>query len=84
MATFAELQSNKVSNIVKVRNSDIVLEQDQTEEEAGIALLQNLFPGTEWKQVFYGNIPSVGYIYDTATGEFIDPTPEIEVNEETP
>lgn len=86
MATFAELHSNKVSNIVKVRNIDIAPTQGQTEEEAGIEYLNNLFPNTTWKQVYYGNIPSVGHIYDPITGEFTEPTPEIEdeENEETP
>ena len=83
MATFAKIDSNKVTNIVKVRNEDIISSGNQSEEELGIAYLQNLFPDTTWKQVFYGSIPSVGYIYDPEAGTFTDPTPEVEIEEET-
>lgn len=79
MATFAQLSSNTVTNVIKVRNVDITTSEDQTEEEAGIIYLQNIFPGTTWKQVFWGNLPSVGFTYDPITGEFTDPTPEEEI-----
>lgn len=83
MATFAQLSSNTVTNVIKVRNNDIIPSGDQTEEEVGIAYLQSMFPGTTWKQVFWGSLPSVGFTYDPATGEFTDPTPEVVVEEET-
>lgn len=83
MATFAQLSSNTVTNIVKVRNVDIDTRGDQTEEQAGIVYLQNILPGTTWKQVFWGSLPSVGFTYDPATNKFTDPTPEVEVEEET-
>jgi len=81
MATFAKIDSNKVTNIVKVRNADINPNNNQSEEEAGISYLQGLFPNTTWKQVFYGNIPSVGYIYDPENGTFTDPEPVVDVDE---
>ena len=85
MATFAQLNSNTVINVIKVRNTDITITGNQTEEEAGIIYLQNIFPGTNWKQVFWGSLPSIGYIYDPITGEFTEhkPEPEIEEEEET-
>ena len=43
MATFAQLNSNTVINVIKVRNTDITITGNQTEEEAGIIYLQNIF-----------------------------------------
>jgi len=83
MATFAQLNSDTVTNVIKVRNNDITPSRNQTEEEVGIAYLQGMFPGTTWKQVFWGSLPSVGFTYDSATGEFTNPTPEVVVEEET-
>lgn len=79
MAHFAELDSNNyVLQVLVVDNDRLLNEQGVEEEQRGIDMLTQLFPGTIWKQTSYNgkirkNYASVGYKYDEARDAFIPP-----------
>lgn len=56
MAHFAQLDENNiVTNILVVNNDDVQNLEFPESEPLGAAFLQNMFPGTNWKQTSYNN-----------------------------
>lgn len=81
MAHFAELDSNNtVLSVHVVNNSDITDENNQEQEQLGIAFLQNLHGAdTQWVQTSYNNnfrgtYAGIGYTYDEVNDIFVPPT----------
>ena len=79
MAHFAKIESNLVTQIIVVDNSDILDASNNESEVLGVKICQDLLGGT-WVQTSYnGNIrknyAGIGYIYDTSRDAFIDPSP---------
>ena len=75
MAHFARLNAQQEVTEVLVVSNTIA-----TTEEAGIAFLNTLFPGGQWKQTSYhGTIrhqfAGIGYTYDVGRDVFISPRP---------
>jgi hypothetical protein len=89
MAYFAQLdEDNIVVNVIKVDNSDCLLDGIE-DEETGIAFCNSLIPGT-WIQTSYNdrirkNYAGIGYSYDSELDAFIPPRPFLswEMNEST-
>ena len=79
MAHFAKIESNLVTQIIVVDNSDILDASNNESEVLGVKICQDLLGGT-WVQTSYnGNIrknyAGIGYTYDTSRDAFIEPTP---------
>lgn len=55
MAHFAQINNAVVTQVLVVDNASIDNLPFPDSEPVGIAFLQNLFPGTEWKQTSYNN-----------------------------
>lgn len=80
MAHFAELDENNiVKQIIVVHNQELIDENNQENEEKGIAFCKSLFDGN-WIQTSYNgkirkNYAGIGYIYDEIRDAFIAPKP---------
>lgn len=55
MAHFAQIENNKVVQVLVVGNEDINNLPFPESEPVGVAFLNGLFPGLEWKQTSYNN-----------------------------
>ena len=57
MASFAELdENNKVINVIKISNQEVLDENGNESEEVGIQRCKNLFgENTKWVQTFFGD-----------------------------
>jgi hypothetical protein len=79
MAHFAQLENNKVVQVIVVSNQDILDENLKESEEKGIEFCSNLLGGT-WIQTSYNakirkNYAGVGYTYDETLDAFVPPKP---------
>jgi hypothetical protein len=78
MAHFAKLDNdNVITDVIVVRNEDIVDSNGDESESIGIAYCQNLF-GENWVQTSYNNnfrkqYTSIGFTYDADADVFIRP-----------
>ena len=69
MAHFAKLdENNRVITVVVVDNADTADENGVEDETIGVAFLQAMFPGTNWKQTSYNDNMRVNY---AAIGESV-------------
>lgn len=82
MAHFAELdKNNTVLRVILVSNDDIMDENDDEQEQIGIAFLKKLFGyETNWKQTSYNNkirfqYASFGMTYNESLDAFIKARP---------
>ena len=79
MAHFAKIESNLVTQIIVVDNSDILDASNNESEALGVKICQDLLGGT-WVQTSYNdnmrkNYAGIGYTYDSSRDAFIDPSP---------
>lgn len=80
MAHFAQLDSNnKVINVITVSNQDVI-SGPGTEEQNGIEFLNNIMPGSVWKQTSYNNnfrkqFAGIGFTYMESIDSFVIPKP---------
>tara|TARA_Y100000310_G_C20251857_1_gene609470 strand:+ start:218 stop:613 length:396 start_codon:yes stop_codon:yes gene_type:complete len=91
MAHFAEINdSNIVTRVLVISNDDIQDKDGNESEEIGIAFLEKLWGGLNWKQTSYNtsggnhssggtplrkNYAGVGYTYSESRDAFIPPKP---------
>lgn len=82
MAHFAELDTNNIVQRVIVVNNDINMdENNQEDEQLGIAFLKSIYGNdTIWKQTSYNNsfrknYAGIGFTYDPIMDAFIPPQP---------
>jgi hypothetical protein len=79
MAHFAELDNNNVVLRVTVVNNEVLIDENNTEQEAlGLKHLEHL--GGRWVQTSYNNsfrknYANIGYTYDSTRDAFIPPMP---------
>lgn len=90
MAHFAQLDNNNiVTQVIVVKNTELLDENGHESEAKGIEFCQSLFGGN-WKQTSYNanfrkNYAGIGFTYDSARDAFIAPKPFASwiLNEET-
>lgn len=75
MAHFAELQDNKVINVIVVSNNDVENKSFPESEAIGINYLNILLPGRTWKQTSYNNnfrfrYAGIGYEWHPECGDY--------------
>jgi len=83
MASFAQLdENNKVLNVIKVSNEDVIDENGIEREELGIQKCKELVgEGTKWVQTWFGPNPKrvrparVGGLYLPGVDAFVDKKP---------
>ena len=81
MAHFAKLENNIVTEVVVVDNDNILDDDGNESESAGIAFLQNLFGAdTVWKQTSFNanfrvKYAGIGDTYRADLDAFIEPCP---------
>jgi hypothetical protein len=78
MAHFAEIDNNKVINVIVVANEDMLDVDGNESEETGIAFLNNI-KGSNWVQTSYnanfrGKFAGIGDTWDGTN--FVAPEPE--------
>jgi hypothetical protein len=79
MANFAQLENNKVVQVICVHNNELLDENGVESEEKGIVFCKNIFgENTVWKQTSYNNnirknFAGIGYTYDKIRDAFIPP-----------
>lgn len=80
MAHFAKIDSNKkVIEVIVIKNTELLDENQNENESRGIEFCRNLFGG-DWVQTSYNknfrkNFANVGYTYDEQRDAFIPPKP---------
>jgi len=79
MAHFAQIETNLVTQIIVVDNSDIIDDKGNESEEKGINLCTDLLGGA-WVQTSYNgsfrkNYAGIGDTYDVSRDAFITPQP---------
>ena len=79
MAHFAKIESNLVTQVIVVDNSDILDDEGNESEEIGVKYCTDLLGGT-WVQTSYNNnfrknYAGIGYTYDSSRNAFIAPNP---------
>ena len=82
MAHFAKIESNLVTQVIVINNDLILDENNEEQEELGIAYIHNLYNDntTVWVQTSYNsnfrkNYAGVGYTYDQTKDAFYAPQP---------
>jgi len=82
MSHFSELDNNNtVLRVIVVSNDELLDENDDEQEQIGVAFLKKLFGyETNWKQTSYNNnfrfrYASIGMKYDESLDAFIEPKP---------
>lgn len=79
MAHFAKIESNLVTQVIVVDNSDILDEDGNESEAIGAQFCTDLLGGT-WVQTSYNgtfrkNYAGIGDTYDSTRNAFIEPSP---------
>jgi hypothetical protein len=82
MAHFAKIESNLVTQVIVINNDVMLNENNEEQEELGIAYIHNLYNDntTVWVQTSYNsnfrkNYAGIGHTYDKTRDAFYAPQP---------
>jgi len=77
MAHFAKIESNLVTQVIVVDNSDILDEDGNESEAIGVQFCKDLLGGnwvqTSYNKTFRKNFAGIDYTYDSTRDAFIEP-----------